>query len=421
MELNLPVDVAVVGLGAAGLAALSSLHRAGVRAIGVEARPRIGGRAWTAVHDGYPLDLGCGWLHSADRNPLVEVAQGLGFDIDRTEPPWERQSGQQGMSEEDQRAFRRALNAAYERMEKNPPEQDPPASHFLDPACRWNPLIDAISSYFSGAELSEISTRDMQTYQDTDVNWRIERGYGEMIADLGRGLPMMTDCVVRCIDHRGRDVRLVTSHGDLRARKVIVTLPTGVIAEGTVAFDPPLREKQEAATNVPLGLANKYTLLCDDAEEFPRDGHLFGQINRVDTGSYHLQPFGRPLIEAYVGGKFAYQLEAQGAEAAFAFLTEELVTLVGTSFRKRLKLIAASAWAAEPFSRGAYSYARPGHHADRAILAANVEDRLFFAGEACCKKWFSTAHGAYITGCEAADAVIASLKRGDVTRVSMAS
>ena len=47
----------------------------------------------------------------------------------------------------------------------------------------------------------------------------------------------------------------------------------------------------------------------------------------------------------------------------------------------------------------------------RATLAAAVDERLFFAGEACSRNDFSTAHGAYETGVAAADQVIATRQR----------
>ena len=45
-----------------------------------------------------------------------------------------------------------------------------------------------------------------------------------------------------------------------------------------------------------------------------------------------------------------------------------------------------------------------------AALAAPVENRLFFAGEACSRADFSTAHGAYLTGIAAAEQAIAALR-----------
>ena len=102
--------------------------------------------------------------------------------------------------------------------------------------------------------------------------------------------------------------------------------------------------------------------------------------------------------------------EARLAEAAFfAFAAEELAHLLGTSFRKRIAPLATSMWGADPWSRGAYSHALPGHAGDRARLAAPVEQRLFFAGEACSAHAYSTAHGAWQTGVAAAEAALAAL------------
>jgi monoamine oxidase len=71
--------------------------------------------------------------------------------------------------------------------------------------------------------------------------------------------------------------------------------------------------------------------------------------------------------------------------------------------------LASTAWLQDPWSRGSYSFALPGHADDRAVLAAPVDDRLFFAGEACSPNFFSTAHGAWLSGISAADAALASL------------
>ena len=82
-------DVVVVGAGAAGIAATRRLSQAGLGAIMLEARDRLGGRAHTvASAAGFPLDLGCEWLHSADRNPWTQIARELGFKIDEKLPDW---------------------------------------------------------------------------------------------------------------------------------------------------------------------------------------------------------------------------------------------------------------------------------------------------------------------------------------------
>ena len=103
----MPYDVIIVGAGAAGIAAARRLHDAGRQVLVLEARSRIGGRAWTMSAGGFPLDLGCGWLHSADRNPWSEIARDLGLAIDKTPPPWTRPSLPVGFAIEDQQRFSR--------------------------------------------------------------------------------------------------------------------------------------------------------------------------------------------------------------------------------------------------------------------------------------------------------------------------
>jgi len=132
---------------------------------------------------------------------------------------------------------------------------------------------------------------------------------------------------------------------------------------------------------------------------------------RAGTGTYHLRPFGRPQIEAYYGGQLAHDLEAGGARAFFDFAVSELVGLLGSDFVRRVKPMHIHLWAADPYARGSYSYAVPGAADCRAALAAPVDERLFFAGEACSRHDFSTAHGGYLTGVVAADQAIAAQSR----------
>src|SRR5215204_3392957 len=107
------VDAIVIGAGAAGVAAARRLQGAKLSVLVVEARGRIGGRAWTVQDSGLPLDLGCGWLHSADENEWATVAAELGFAIDKTPPPWGRTAHQLNFSAADQRDF----HVAWDRFD----------------------------------------------------------------------------------------------------------------------------------------------------------------------------------------------------------------------------------------------------------------------------------------------------------------
>ena len=100
----------------------------------------------------------------------------------------------------------------------------------------------------------------------------------------------------------------------------------------------------------------------------------------------------------------------------FAFAAGELARLFGNGIRRHISPLASTAWLQDPWARGSYSYAQPGHADDRAQLAAPVDDRLFFAGEATSPNFFSTAHGAYMSGVAAAEAAINSLRATAATR-----
>jgi len=403
-------DVAVVGAGAAGLGAARRLAAAGLAVKVLEARNRLGGRAWTACDpSGLPIELGCAWLHSADKNELDALAVRSGLTIDKTRPPWRTQINDIGFPPADQAEFRAALARLFARLdEAGEAEADQSADRLLEPGNRWNLLLNATSSYMNGVELDRLSVHDFWRYDDTGVNWRITEGYSSLMTALGAGLDVELDCPASEINHAGARLRIETPRGDLRSRAVIVTVPTCILSAGGLKFRPRLPDKIEAAAVLPLGLADKLYLRIDSAEEFPKDSHLYGALDRVQTCSYHVRPFGRPLIEVYSGGQFARELEAEG-EAAFAsFAIGQLAALLGEGIRKRLHPVAATAWARDPYARGSYSHAMPGHADARAVLAAPVDARIFFAGEACMVHDFSTAHGAYRSGIAAAGETLAA-------------
>jgi monoamine oxidase len=404
-------DVAIVGAGAAGVAAARRLKRARLRTIVLEARERVGGRARTYQSPrGYPLDLGCGWLHSADQNPLCRLARGVGLTVDVTPPPWELDERERPFVQSGWAAFSAALEDFEQRLEAAARDAvDRAASDFLDPHSPWTPLINAFSTYYNGAAFDRISVHDYAAYVDSGVNWRVREGYGTLIAALAHDLPIAFAAPVRSVDHGRLLVTLDTPRGVIPAHTVIITVPTDVLAGEGLRCDPPLPDKIACAAALPLGYADKLFIALDQPELVPENGQAFGRMDRAETGNYHFRPFGRPYIEAYVGGCLARDLAKDGPRAYAGFALDELTAVLGADARRHLSPIAASAWSEEPHVRGAYSHALPGHAHVRAVLAEPVENRLFFAGEACSADAFSTAHGAYRSGIAAADAACAAL------------
>ena len=113
------VDVAIIGAGAAGLGAANALKNSGLSVIVLEARDRVGGRAHTIqASPDVTFDLGCGWLHSADQNSFVKIAEALNFEINRNLPPWrERAYGKAFPQQRPRRFHPRARRLLRSRRE----------------------------------------------------------------------------------------------------------------------------------------------------------------------------------------------------------------------------------------------------------------------------------------------------------------
>jgi monoamine oxidase len=400
-------SIVVIGGGAAGIAAARRPHDAGQDVLIIEARDRLGGRALSFHHHGHALDLGCGWLHSAKRNPWTDIARARGFDIRTDTANWGSQWRDLGYPPEEKAAFGKAWARWEKATHAALPGPDRPLSDFIAPDDRWRPLFDAISGFANGAPLSRVSLHDWAAYEDasTDDNWAVGEGYGTLIVDHAGEVPVRLSTQVSRIDHRGLALRIETSAGTITADLAIICVPTSVLARGDIVFDPPLPDKQAAAAALPLGLADKVFLAVDGPVEWPANAHLTGNPRSACTASHRLSPFGWPVIESFFGGDCAEALE--DGDAATAFAIDEIVALLGNDWRRRLTPITATSWRHEPFIHGSYSHARIGMAPQRAVLAAPVDQRLFFAGEACSPHDFSTAHGAYATGRAVADSILA--------------
>lgn len=403
------VEVAIIGGGAAGIAAARRLAQAGRSVLIVEALPRLGGRAHTVELAGLPVDLGCGWLHSAERNPLRVLADETGQLIERGEGAWRKQFRNKGASAAEQRKAWAAYEAFGEAIRAHPPASDNAGDAIAanDP---WRPFIESLSSYMNGAQLDALSVADFIAYDDaaSERNWRLPGGYGAFIAGLAEGLPTALGTVVRSVAH-GDGVTIETDKGTIHADAAIVAVSTTVLSNGAIGFAPAVNDHLHAAACLPLGLADKVYFSLATPEAVPPESHLLGRIDRARTGSYYLRPFGRPIVECFLGGALASDLEADGDEVTLDFLKGELRDLLGAEFIRALAPIAITRWGKEPTIGGSYSHALPGHSGSRAVLAAPVSERLCFAGEACSRTDYSTAHGAWESGIAAADWILQGL------------
>ena len=390
------IDLAIVGGGAAGIAAAREAKARGLSSLILEASERVGGRARSAHWRGHALDLGATWLHSAERNPLVPVAEQLNIQLDRSQTRWREQYRDLGISKEEQAESRAAIEDFTERLTSDPPRSDR-ARDALVPSSEWNGALEALSNFLNGTGLENVSAADFTAYWDAsgDQNWRVPCGLGSFLELVGGGLDTRTDCPVQKIELLANGIRLISDHGSVEAKQAIVAVPTGILASCAIAFPSVADPWLHAASQLPLGHVEKLFFELPDPEAFPVGAHLLGNPRSADTGSYMLRPLAKPVIEGFFGGDWLKGLTASDITAR---AREELGHLLGSDFARGLQPIAYSDWQRHPFVCGSYSYARPGQHAARAAFAKPVNERLAFAGEACSERDYATIHGAWASG-----------------------
>jgi monoamine oxidase len=407
------VDVVIVGGGAAGIGAARRLAQSNLSTLLLEADSRLGGRAWTHEVAGMELDLGCGWLHSAERNSWAHIAAANNIPVDRSRAAWGTQYRDLGYTRAEQGEARRQFDEWTQRLATTPPSSDR-ASDALDPGAAWNSCIRAIVSFISGAVLERLSAADFVAYDDasTDSNWRSPGGYGALIArSFPAGVELRLGTPVDSLAFAAHGVTLTTPcHGSITARAVILTVSTAVLAGETIRLPPELAAWRESARHLPLGRNEKFFLEIVGDAPFEAETHVLGDPRDASSGAYYIRPFGRPVIEAFVGGEGARVLDEGGIAAGFAFAIDQLSALFGASVRRNLHPLVASSWSRSTRVGGAYSYALPGHAGERGMLARPCEQRVFFAGEATSAADFSTAHGAHDSGARAADEVLSVLR-----------
>jgi monoamine oxidase len=401
-------DVLVIGAGGAGLAAAKTLADGGVPVLVLEARDRIGGRAFTDTSLGVAWDRGCSWLHSSEINPWVGYARENGFELLPDALPRHFYDGSRRMSGAETAGYRNVSD----RMTR---ELDRAAGRGLDIAAEaaftqatladpWYSLAMRDLTGWEGVEPPNYSVLDSHQYDETGGDLVIPRGYGTLLAHYARGVDVRLRTIVSAIHWTNRGVTADTSRGRVDARVAVVALPSAVIADGAVVFSPRLpAEVLQAHHDLPLGLLDKIALKFK-RNVFPAESSEFLQLRRDDGRglAYLTRHWGENVCIAFAAGRLAHELEAAGEAAAIEHALGELTTMLGGEVRKQFDRGSATAWALDPFARGAYSHCLPGRYGARAILARPVGGRIVFAGEHVEQAAYGTLHGAYLSGLRAA-------------------
>ncbi len=404
-------DVVIIGGGAAGIGAARCLAQSSLSTLLIEASSRLGGRAWTHEVAGLNIDLGCGWLHSAERNAWIAIAEAGGVPIDRSPAQWGVQHRDLGFPRSEQADARRAFGNWMQQLEASRSPSDR-ASDALAPNGEWNSYIRTIVGFISGGILEQLSATDYLAYDEasSENNWRTPAGLGSLVARSFPGkVELRLATAANSISLEGKGVTVRTPAGEIRARAALLTVSTAVLAGDALKLPAEVAPWHEAARRLPLG-HNEKLFLRVDGGPFEKETQLLGDPRAARTASYYIRPMGLPVIECFFGGEGARFISEYGVAAGFDFAMEQLCALFGSAIRGSLRPLVGSGWGQMQYIGGAYSYALPGYAWARRALARPFEDRLFVAGEATSAGDFSTVHGAHDSGVRAAKEAIAALQ-----------
>ena len=419
-------DVVVIGAGLAGLGAATALRRSGRNAVVLEAAARIGGRAWTAYPaalGGVWFDMGAIWLHDAERNPLTPIALAAGDTLLRSDALRTERTFVGGRVATDAEladyadAWPRFEAAAERLMQPGMPDVALGAVARSLPDDPWAATVASWEgSVICAVDADDYSLLDWKRNVLGGSNLVPDGGIGAFVQRrLGVGLDVRLGTRVTRVrwGGSGGSVAVETDRGVLTAGSCIVTVSTGVLGAGGIAFEPGLPANVEDCLHaLPMGLATKVALRAGgpDRLDLPSHCSVDRQVGRDGDLLVPLQcwPYERDYVHGWIGGGTAWALLREGDAAAVDFMRGELRLVFGgradALFDGAPSLV--TQWGGDPLTLGAYAYASPGNADARARLGEPLADgHLLFAGEACHIGYAGTLAGAWLSGEAAARAV----------------
>ena len=412
-----PDTVVVIGSGLAGLAAARKLADAGRTVIVLEAKDGVGGRTRTDRSLGIAFDLGASWIHGTKNNPITGLAAKAGattVELDFGDVTVFDEGGAEvtvGQFEE--------TEAAYEAMLEAVAEEGADGDSFADVLASVAPdwFSDRLRAFFTSAyvvfdtgALDELSSTLLDAGEEFGgPEVVMSNGYDLIAQYLADGLDIRLDHPVTSIAASSSGVTVVSRQGTFEADAVVVAVPLGVMKAGGIEFQPALGDDYiDAIESVGFNAVNKFLFVFD--ETFWDDsGYLVYTPTRRDVFNWFanvnaLQPGANALMT------FAYADEARASESRtddeiIGLVMQHLRDMYGAGIPDPIEM-RRSAWVNDPFTGGAYSFTSVTTRMEHFDVLATPAGRVHFAGEHTNRDFYSTAHGAYLSGLRAAEEIL---------------
>jgi len=418
-------DVVIVGAGVAGLSAAKDLASKGISFVVLEASHRIGGRAYSEeIGPDAWFDLGCAYLVSGidantredESNPFIDYAFRSGAVIEKYRHPERYIYNGRPLSAAQEKAREQFFADCYAAIrDESVNGKDPAISDIIDVR---NPYLTPYADMMAVSvpkDLDESSAADTYFGVEEYVNYTMQRGFGNLVARWGSDVDVSLNTKVESIDWTGKEVRVHTGKGTIRARCVITTVSNGVLAAQQIDFRPRLPDrKMTAIQEIPMGAENKIGVHFTEDIFATEDSGYYQVWSDEAHGAYvEVNLHSTNIISVFIGGRFSLWMEQQGQAAAREFAIDRITDIFGNDVRKSVGKSIVTAWATDPWTFGSYASTNPGQYHQRGELPKPVDNKLFFAGEATARA-HGTVTGAYWSGMRAAGEVAGVLSRDKV-------
>jgi monoamine oxidase len=411
--------VLVIGAGISGLAAGKKLKEKGFNVIILESQDKVGGRLRTNRSLGIPFDEGASWIHGTDGNPITTLAQQSGMNTSFTDDDSRisydigrvlRSSSSYEDAEAELTIIRKNLvnsgnaSQSFETVFNNlhPSKADDRLWKFL------------LSSYitFDTGDLNKLSSLLYDEGEEYGGEERIAtNGYDTIPNYLSRDLSIQLNQRVSKIDYSSSKIKVTHNGNVTEADYVLVTVPLGVLKANVIEFIPGLPPaKLSAIKNVGMNCVNKFLLTWDNAfwddvqyisytPETRDKFNYFVNVKKINPSVNALMTF------AYAD--YGRQTELMTDSQIQDEIMKHLRDIYGSSIPGPTNMLRTK-WQSNQNSFGAYSFTTVETKMENFDdLAEEVNDKLFFGGEHTERDYFSTAHGAYLSGIREANKIIA--------------
>jgi len=411
--------IIIIGAGIAGLVACHYLKQSGFDVVILEARNRVGGRIHTDFSLGFPVNCGASWIHGIENNPITELANNTHSKIIHFNHEKIAKYDRNGCLIPSEIVYQ--FEEKFEKILQETKKLAFDLSHDISLSTAFSKILhtERFSSaeddlfqmkknYFSGfygADYDKLSARHWNSEEVLPGgNYYLPNGYHHIINKLSENVNIQLNTIVKEIHLQKNNVKVVTENSILKADAVISTLPIGVLKKNAVAFYPSLPEtKQKAIQKLGSGLLNMAAFKFPKVF-WPHDHQAFTLSCKSITSIpvfFNLEYFldqRQPALMVYYGGEKAHAIEQLTNPDIQEIIMQELKTIFGNSIPQPETML-ATRWSQDQYSYSSYSYMAVGATPyDCSILAEQIDNRLFFAGEATSERFFATTHGAYLSG-----------------------